>query len=112
MPGDWATEAAIGHQLEALEAAWRANNVDEMLASFEDQTCSVIRRTDVEGGRRSRAIARTKPELRQAWTSPATSRRFSGGCSQSDAMGYVVDSIKQSQRSLTADCERSPPGQL
>jgi hypothetical protein len=74
MPPDWGTEAVAGHRLEALEAAWRENDFDGMLASFEDDSRSVIRRTDIAGLWRTRAVARGKAELMAAWCAPDTGR--------------------------------------
>jgi hypothetical protein len=62
----------VSLQLDAFDAAWRAGDLDGRLATIEDKTCSVIRVAEVDGDRRSLAVARSKAELREAWASPAT----------------------------------------
>ena len=64
----------VSLQLDAFDAAWRAGDLDGRLATIEDKTCSVIRIADVNGDRRSRAVAWSKRELRGAWGSPTAGR--------------------------------------
>ena len=55
-------------KLGLYENAWRSGDVEARLAMIEDQTCSVARVAELAGTRRSRFIARTKDELRAAWS--------------------------------------------
>lgn len=65
---------AISDRFEAYNDAWRRGDVEARLATIEDRTCSVVRIAEVDGGHRHRAVARTKDELRDAWTAPAEGR--------------------------------------
>ena len=56
-------------KLIAYEDAWRSGNMEARLAMIEDQTCSVGRVAELSGTRRSRFVARTKDDLRAAWSS-------------------------------------------
>jgi hypothetical protein len=78
---DWAADYLdanqmidLSRQLDAFEAAWRTGDLEGRLAVMEDVTCSVVRIADVKGDRRSLAVARSKDELGQLWTSPETGR--------------------------------------
>jgi hypothetical protein len=64
----------VSLQLDAFDAAWRSGDLDGRLATIEDNTCSVIRVAEVNGDRRSLSVAWSKPELREAWESPAAGR--------------------------------------
>jgi hypothetical protein len=64
----------VSLRLDAFDAAWRAGDLDGRLATVEDETCSVIRVAEANGGRRSLAVAWSKPELREAWASPTAGR--------------------------------------
>jgi len=64
----------IGLRLDDHDAAWRAGDVDARLATVEDRTCSVIRVAEVDGDRRQLTVARSKPELGAAWSSPSAGR--------------------------------------
>lgn len=64
----------LTHMLVAYEDAWRSGDVDARLSFIEDDTRSVVRIASASGGRRSRFVARTKAELRAAWTSPSYGR--------------------------------------
>jgi len=64
----------VSLQLDAFDAAWRTGDLDGRLATIEDKTCSVIRIAEVNGDRRSRAVAWSKRELRDAWGSPTAGR--------------------------------------
>ena len=60
--------------LIAYEEAWRSGDVDARLALIEDETCSVVRVARTSGNHRSRYVARSKDELRAAWTSSKKDR--------------------------------------
>ena len=64
----------VSLQLDAFDAAWRTGDLDGRLATIEDKTCSVIRVAEVNGDRRSRAVAWSKRELRDAWGPPTAGR--------------------------------------
>jgi hypothetical protein len=64
----------VSLRLDAFDAAWRAGDLDQRLATIEDRTCSVIRVADVNSDRRSLAVAWSKRELREAWESPTAGR--------------------------------------
>lgn len=54
--------------LNTFDDAWQSGDVDGMLAAIEDNTCSAVRILDLDGGQGHRVVARTKAELRNAWT--------------------------------------------
>lgn len=56
--------------LNAYEDTWRLRDIEARLALIEEETCSVIRFTDVFGIQRSRFVAKTKDELRYIWSAP------------------------------------------
>jgi hypothetical protein len=64
----------VSLQLDAFDAAWRSGDLDGRLATIESKTCSVIRVAEVNGERRSLAVAWSKRELREAWGSPTAGR--------------------------------------
>jgi hypothetical protein len=70
------TEQRIGVslQLDTFDAAWRAGDLDGRLATIEGKTCSVIRVAEVNGDRRSLAVAWSKRELGNAWESSRAGR--------------------------------------
>lgn len=57
-------------KLIAYEDAWRSGDVEARLATIEDQTCSCGRVASLSGTRGSRFVAKTKDELRAAWSTP------------------------------------------
>jgi hypothetical protein len=58
----------VALRLDAHDDAWRSGDVDARMATIEDDTCTVIRVAEVNGGRRDRILARTTEELRSAWS--------------------------------------------
>jgi hypothetical protein len=74
VPFDSASQADLIRVYESFEAAWQNGDVDAMLATFDDKTGSAIRIVETDGARRYRAIARTKDQLRDAWSSPEVGR--------------------------------------
>lgn len=71
---DAATPPRLIRMLVAYEDAWRSGDVDARLTLIEDETCSVVRVARTSGDHRSRYVARTKDELRAAWTSSKKDR--------------------------------------
>jgi hypothetical protein len=71
---DWRVEARIADRLDAFEAAWRTGDVEKMLEQTGDETFGVMRVAEVGGDRRGRTVARSRAELRAAWTASATAR--------------------------------------
>jgi hypothetical protein len=67
-------EAQVADRLDVFEAAWRTGDVEKMLEHIGDETFSVIRVAEVGGDRRERTVARSRAELRAAWTAAATAR--------------------------------------
>lgn len=60
--------------LRAFEAAWRTGDVETMLEQTGDETFGVMRVAEVGGDRRERIVARSRAELRAAWTAAASAR--------------------------------------
>jgi hypothetical protein len=65
---------SISQRLDDYDTAWRSGDIETRLSVIEANTCSVMRVVDVAGDHRYRAVARSKAELRDAWSAPSAGR--------------------------------------